>query len=671
MVSYQRNPHFTGRDELLTHLREKLLERKPKQYNHRIAIYGMGGVGKSQIAIEYVYRYQANYRAIFWLTASDQAALLSGFQEIGALTRCTSALINVNPTEAAQAVLRWLREQEGWLFIIDNLDDISVAKGYLPIIHGGGHTLITTRNPDATKIPAEGFQIPVLGEDAAIELLCVRSKIEFGESSAEKTHATELVRELGYLALAIEQVSGLIRSSVYTIEQFLQTYRKSRKRILLRKPDGNDPYRNSVAATFLLSVDAVKKLDYGVQALEILSLLVFLNPDGILIDFIQAGRQGLSIELQRTVEDDFTLSEALKALQKFSLIEILQKRQSIVTHRLIQAVVKDNMFDAEVDMHRHEIIEMFKAAFPETYDTREDRDLCRRFQNQVVEPLVQASRVQSLEASFLLAKVGRFLSYDGKYVDGGRLFTLSLDICRTSIGCEHPYTLTSMGNLATTYLRQGKLNEAAELQEKVLKARKTIPGEDHPDTLTSMDNLAVTYSRQGKLNEAAELQEKVRKATKTILGEDHPDTLTSMNNLASTYLRQGKLNEATELQQKVLEAWKTILGENHPDTLTSMSNLATTYWRQGKLNEAAELQKKVQEASKTILGEDHPDTLTSMGNLACSYKGLMRMSEALCLLRLAVAGSERSLGKNHPDTVARKAGLKSWIGGLPFSLSYS
>src|SRR5579859_8035327 len=399
MVCHQQNPHFTGRDELLTQLREKLLSKRPKQYNHRVAIYGMGGVGKTQIAIEYVYRFRQSYDNIFWINASDQASLLTGFQEIGTLTHTLPTTTEVSPTQAAKAALNWLAGQESWLLIIDNLDDISVAKGYLPEIHKGRHTLITTRNPNATKIPAEGVEIPVLGEAAAIELLRIRSKKDLGYSAAEKLQAAELVKELGYLALAIEQVSGFLRSSVYSLEEFHQIFSQSRMRILKRKPDGNDAYPNSVATAFLLSVEEVKKMQYGAQALKLLYLFVFLSPDGILADFLQAGLQGLSDEIRSIIEDQLSYRDALELLQTYSLVRVSQ--QTIIIHRLIRAVVKDNMADLELQRYRDEMIQMCDAAFPKTYDTKEVRDLCRRFQNQVIEPVFEATQVQSDQALFL------------------------------------------------------------------------------------------------------------------------------------------------------------------------------------------------------------------------------------------------------------------------------
>ena len=188
-----------------------------------------------------------------------------------------------------------------------------------------------------------------------------------------------------------------------------------------------------------------------------------------------------------------------------------------------------------------QVIGLFLEAFPREWDTKAKRDLCRRFQDQVTEPLMKATESPSLNAGIALLVVGTFLLKDGKLKDAERLQSRGVSVRLEILGKEHPDTLTSMNNLALTYSNQGKLQEAADLQEKVLEARRRRLGEEHPDTLTSMDNLASTYWNQGKLQEAADLQEKVLEARRRMLGEEHPDTLTSMNNLASTYWNQGKI----------------------------------------------------------------------------------------------------------------------------------
>src|SRR5262245_17860903 len=530
MVEYQQNPYIQGRDSLLRELKEKLLETQPKKFNHRIAIYGLAGVGKTQVAIEYLYRNKAEYRSIFWINASDQAAFFLGFQDIAATTKCVS-IEGQTPSDIANGVLSWLAQQDRWLLVIDNLDDISIAKDHLPSIKEGDHVLITTRNPDASSIPAEGMQVPLLEEDDAIELLGNRCNLDYSEyPPSEKASAVELVRELGYLPLAIEQASGYIRLSVKSISKFLPIFRASRKQLLGRIPIGT-PYPVSLYTTILLSIEKVKQMPSGEQAVKLLRLFAFLNPDGILQEFLRQGCLGLGTELQEIISNKFIFYEALGSLQQISLVNQPQHVETIVVHRLIQAITKEELSDILHTSYMNEVIGLCYQAFPEaSYETRQQ---CRTLQNQVVEPAFEAAEVKTETAGQVLDRIGYFLRQDGKFEDALRLTNRSVQNFTTLLREEHPSTLRSMSNLAVTYHDQGKLGAAAELEEKVVEARRRTLGEEHPDTLTSIANLAVTYHHQGKLGAAAELEKKVVEARRRTLGEEHPDTLASIGNLAS------------------------------------------------------------------------------------------------------------------------------------------
>ena len=614
MVPYSRNHHFTGRDDLLSELEEKLKDAKPKRFNHRVAIYGLGGVGKTQIAIEYTYRYDKVYNSIFWLSAADQTALLSGFEAIATSTGCAPTL-NQTPDAIARAVLTWLRQQREWLLVIDNLDDVSVAEGYLPSIDANGHLIITTRNPDYLQFPAEGIEIPVLPKDEAIDLLCLRSNIQKVEPSAsDYEHISSIVDELGCHALAMEQAAAFIRSSSMEISKFLPVYKASRKALLDRKSPTIGQYPMSVYATVLLSFGKMEKMKYGEQAMKLLRLLAFLNPDGVLLEFLEEGSTALGDELQEIITNQLIFHEVLASLRQYSLISRSKDMNSLVVHRVIQAVTREELSESMRATYHNIVLELCRKMVPD--DSLETYLKFKRVQSQIVEPLFALFSIWTPGTGYLFFRIGSLLRVDGKLRDAKRFLEADTDHCINFLGEEHPDTLTSMNNLASTYRDQGKLEEAADLHQKVLEARRRILGEEHPDTLTSMNNLALTYWDQGKLEEAADLQQKVLEALRRILGEEHPGTLMSVNNLALTYLDQGKLEEAADLQQKVLEAQRRILGEEHPDTLTSMNNLAFSYKSLGRMRDAVTLMQQVVKGRERILGADHTYTRDSKTALA-------------------------------------------------------
>ena len=222
-VPYERNPFFTGREELLEKIRQKMHDDQLKGYKHRIALYGLGGVGKTQISLEYCFLYKDDYDYLFWLSAVDQQRLLLSFREIAdILTEHYDRKFDGTAEEIARAVLRWLESKNKWLLIFDNLDDIRIADGYLPHTHLSGHVLITTRNKNCDGIPAEGVEINLLNAKDSVSLLLHRSGLENDQRKEVKVEAQKIVDILGYLPLAIEQAASFIRST--NIFEYLETY---------------------------------------------------------------------------------------------------------------------------------------------------------------------------------------------------------------------------------------------------------------------------------------------------------------------------------------------------------------------------------------------------------------------------------------------------------------
>jgi len=231
-VPHERNPRFTGRREFLDTLKRKLTDNAPKTYNHRVALYGMGGIGKTQTALEYVYANRDSYKRIYWITAVDQASLLSGYRNI-AIKAGLTKLLGLKPMGLAGAVVSWLGQEDSWLLVLDNLDDISIVSGLLPRNGPQKHTLITTRNPNALGIPAEGMELSLLGSTDSIDLLSTLSNIhiEPEADSAKLKEAARIVRELGYLPLAIEQAAAYVREVAGSFTLFLDHYHGNQKSV--------------------------------------------------------------------------------------------------------------------------------------------------------------------------------------------------------------------------------------------------------------------------------------------------------------------------------------------------------------------------------------------------------------------------------------------------------
>jgi tetratricopeptide (TPR) repeat protein len=660
IVPYRRNPHFVGRKTLLTALRQKLIEEIPGKQNHCIALYGIGGVGKTQCALEYAYSSKDFYGRVYWISAVDQTSLFSGFQSLA-----KKAQIQVprdgTPSEIAGAVLLWLKTVPKWLLIFDNLDEFSIISDVLPSgTSEMNHVLITTRNRFTSKIPAEPLEIPVFGEDDSINFFLSQIQVANSNEPSDtvRSQAGEIVRELGYLPLAIGQAAAFVREVTGDLSTYLEQYQKNRKAVLEWIVPGNQEYPHSVATTWSMCLQVLKRAHP--QALRLLQFFAILNPDGIQLDFLQAGAPALKNQLGSTILDLIQLAKSLIELEKASLIRWERVRKSVSIHRLLQKVIRDEMSKADLIIIGDEFLDICLYLFSGVYEYSNQltRSVYREYTVQSYKTLINLNDIlQSAKYSSVLRRVGIFLLGDGKFQDSEALFCTAQNICIELHGPNHRDTLIMDGNLAMSYHKQGKWTEAARLDESVLEKMKRILGDEHPDTLRTMGNLARTYRKQRKWTEAARLDEFVLEKMKRIFGDEHPDTLRTMGSLATTYCNQGKWTEATRLDEFVMEKRKQILGDEHPDTLRTMGSLATTYHKQRKWTEAARLNEFVLEKMKRILGDEHPATLDTMGNLATTYYKQGKWTEAARLLEITLAGRMRILGDEHPDTLKAIATL--------------
>lgn len=651
-MPYRWNPHFVGREAILASLRNTLCENGAKDCNHRVALYGMGGVGKTQVAIEYVKRYESTYEGVYWVQATDRASILSGFHEMARAIGCIPSTTVLSSMEIATLTLTWLRQHERWLVVFDNLDDITAIEDLLPETTWNGHTIITTRNPNVSGIPAKGLEVPVYDELEAVELLLTRAEVSLeGKSEVHTAEAKRVVRELGYLPLGIEQAAAYIREETKDLHKFLPRYKANRKLLHVRVPTGNWRYKLSVATTWDMSFQSIKSKDPS--SARLLQLFAFLNPDGISIDFLVAGKDGLDPTLRGLV-DSPALETALFSLEQFSLVGRLEGGR-IIVHRLVQSVIRDNMSTKEVEEWSHVCVSLCELAFPKPGSWNGDLQMlnkCRQLQEQVIAPLMLEGMPRTQAWGHVATTIATFLLDDGKYGLAEDIFTNILDLRNTILGPDHPDTSASMDGLGRTYRRQGRLDKAAKLQGIASMKLREILGEGHEATLDNIAELAFTYWKLGKVEESSGLCELAVETAVKELGDRHATTLKLFGRLATIYWGQGRLEDSARLDEAVLEGSRAALGEQHPDTLLAMHNLALTYRMSGKLELSVKLDERALAGRRRVLGDEHPDTIHSMINLAVTYAKQGATEEAAFLQEAALTLSLRVLGEQHPKTLS-------------------
>ncbi|KAK9846161.1 hypothetical protein MYU51_002992, partial [Penicillium brevicompactum] len=652
--------------------RETLLDQiysKNSVAGSRIALIGLGGVGKSQLAIEYSYQVRSKSPAtwIFWVHASNEARFEQSFRDLADQIKIPGrqdAKVNI-----FKLVENWLLDEKigKWVCILDNVDDdqllcsVPVAdKGdpmrgstnssakplllYVPRSQNGS-IIITSRSREVALNIVDHkdlIEVKPMERSEALELL--QRKLEQQGEIQESLH---LVEELEFIPLAIVQAASYIRNRAprCSVSQYLRNFQKSdREATKLLKTEAGHLYRdweakNSILVTWQISFDHIRQTKPSAAGL--LSLMSFFDRQGIAENLLRVHLENNHIsssDLLDDSSDDGTRSKSDKpddfedditTLRNFSFISVSNNSVFFTMHRLVQMTIRIWLkTHGQTEQWKERFISILAQEFPT--GEYENWEICRPLFPHVKEATSQ--RPESEESlrnwATLLYNGAWYASKSGIPTDMRDMASKSMKERVRLLGAEHEEALGSTAILARAWSLEGRWEEAEKLQTQVMETRKTKLGDDHPDTLTSMAHLASTYRNQGQWIEAEQLEVQVMETRKMKLGKDHPSTLTSMANLASTYSSQGRWIEAEQLQVQVVETSKTNLGEEHPKTLTSMNNLALTFSNHGRWKEAERLQTQVMETSKTKLGEDHPETLTSMNNLAAMYSGQGRWTEA-------------------------------------------
>ncbi|KAK4466236.1 kinesin light chain [Cladorrhinum samala] len=652
IVPYSSNPDFIGRTEILEKLKVQLGHTKGEDAARRTSqgragIYGLGGIGKTQIALQYIYWLRDEYPdvSVFWVHASTAQRFSEAYASIA--QACNIPGCDSPDADVPTLVKKWLQTRNGhrWMMVIDNADDAELftpsggLQKHIPD-YTYGSVLVTTRNKvvGSRLVPAR-LLIEVGNMDETESRNLLQQSLQLDDT--DTIILSELSSRLEHLPLALAQAAAFIQENTMSVQEYIELLDGSNEsQVKLLNEEFETVGRDSessraVAKTWILSFEQIKS--QNPLAGNLLSFLSLFDRQEIPMEFPIGG-------LERT--------KALGALKAFSFIT-QGKDGNFNMHRLVQLVTR-NWLKQNGTMPRFAEQAIFAVAEAYPYGKHENRVKCGKYLPHVYAVLGLTgteSTQENVAKSDILHCAGSFLWYRGQVADAEKLQREGVDLREKFLGHDDEKTLASMGNLALIYKDLGRWKEAESLQSRALKVEKRVLGEEHPDTLTSMSNLASTYSDLGRWEEAESLESQVLEARKRVLGEEHPDTLTSMNNLALTYKDLGRWKEAESLQSQVLEARKRVLGEEHPDTLKSMNNLASTYKDLGRWKEAESLQSQVLEARKRVSGEEHPDTLTSMSNLALTYLNLGRWEEAESLQSQVLEARKRVSGEEHPDTL--------------------
>ncbi|KAL6802680.1 heterokaryon incompatibility protein domain-containing protein [Trichoderma sp. SZMC 28013] len=659
IVPFERNPSFTSRESDLTRLRQMLF---PGQHTAKVAISGLGGVGKTQLALELVYRIKDDHKncSVIWIPATSKESL-------GQAYRNAAAKLGISGYDDAKADVKRLvqnhlsSESAGqWLLVFDNADEIGMwvdqplqessrLIDYMPrSVHGS--IIFTTRDKKAAiRLAGRNVvELSAMNEEDGKKLL---EKCLVDQEPVSQQDVAALLIQLMYLPLAIVQAAVYINTNGISLGDYLSLLEEQEEDVidLLSEDfedDGRyDEVKNPIATTWLISFEQIRHRDP--LAADYLSFMACVDAKDIPQSLLPPG-QSRKQEM-----------EAMGTLQGYSFIAKRSVDSAVTVHRLVHLAMRNWLRKEGLLSHwaGKTIAILAKNMGSIDYDKRTWRSCMPHAHYVLGSPLISEDDKGKLD---LLRKYAKCLYYDGRYQEAESVLERVTENLKMKLGDDHPEALRNMSNLASTYRRQGRWKEAEKLDLQAVEGLEKKLGVDHPDTLISMGNLALTYRKQSLLEKAAKLQEQVTEGLKTKLGADHQDTLIGMINLASTYKIQGRIKEAERLELRAIEGFKAELGIDHPDTLIGMNNLAITYRRQNRWEEAEELQLQLVEICKKKLGTHHPDTLHYMRKLAILWKDRDRQEDALRLMQTCYDLQQTILGASHPRTLATQSTLRAW-----------
>jgi tetratricopeptide (TPR) repeat protein/transcriptional regulator with XRE-family HTH domain len=653
-VPYPRNPYFVGRETVLQSLRQTLVPGAKTTALTQI-ISGLGGIGKTQVAIEYAHRYGEHYEAVLWIQADSLEIATAACLQLA-----TQVLGLPEQQEADQQIAeikRWLQKRHGWLLILDNVEDPQeILSTFVPSKHKGS-VLITTRRRDVGALSHSEI-LPLLPEDDATLFLLRRARrIAKNASVTETTSddfflARDLCQLLDRLPLALDQAGAYIAENGCSLRHYIDLYHQFRPILLDRRnADGQrsgshySDHPDSVLMTFWLSWDQIQQRN--ILAGKVLQFCSFLAPNQIPESLVQAG---VLLSENEGAVDDLEMDEAVGLLHRYSLIE--RAEQTLSLHRLVQEVMQEVLSKTERQQWMERALLVVNAAFPSgKHETWSQCEFLLPHALACIE-WINTLRMKKREARRLLSATGLYLYERAQYREAEPLLEQAMRISEEQFGASHPHTATSLSNLAALYQAQGRYRETEPLLKQALSIREELLGASHPHTAPSLNNLAALYYAQGRYSEAEPLLKQALSIQEELLGASHPDTASGLNNLAALYQAQGRYRKAEPLLKRAILISEELLGASHPDTTPSLSNLAALYQAQGRYNEAESLYRRALLISEEQLGTSHPHTAANQSYLAALYQAQGRYSEAVPLLKQALSIQEEQLGASHPDTAS-------------------
>jgi tetratricopeptide (TPR) repeat protein len=682
-----RNRNFSGRAELLEDLHARLQAESAAAVVPTGAVHGLGGVGKTQLALEFAHRFASDYDIAWWVPAelptSATAALATLARRLGVEEMADQA-------EMVAALFDQLRGRDRWLLVYDNAEQPDQLVGFLPP-GGGGQVLVTSRW-SAWGSQASPLQVNVLARQEAIAFLGKRT------GSDDQATLDKLAELLGDLPLALEEAAAYLEETGVGLGEYLELVRERARDLfgLDQPPADEQGDQRRVATVWSLSLDRVHREAPAAEAL--LSLCAFLAPD------IPRGLPGerpqvLPEELARAVSDPLVYNRMLAVVGRYSLATVTPT--TVGVHRLVQAVIQARLGEAGERRWAEVAVGLLRESFPnESWEVaawptcerllphvlavtghagrlevageqsgwlldRASTYLRERGQYRQARPIAERALAvteaalgqDDPEVAWRCDELGRVLRSVGDFVGARKKYERAVAISEAALGSDHPAVAVNRGNLGDVRRDLGDLVGARAEYERALDIGEAAYGPDHQQVAAYRVSLGSVLRALGDLQGARVQLERALAITEAALGPDHLNVASSRGNLGLVLQDLGDFVGAKEQFEQALESSEAALGPNHPDVAIRRSNLGLVLQALGELAGAKEQFERALAITEAALGPDHPTMAARRNNLGVVLQDLGDLAGAREQYERALAISEAALGPNHPDVAIRRGNL--------------
>jgi hypothetical protein len=646
----QRNRNFTGRAELLEELHDRLITQERTALVPNV-LYGLGGVGKTQVAIEYAYRYASEYDIVWWIRADQTPLICTTLASLATRLEITGPQFG-RDEDAMLAVLDALRlgkPHERWLLVYDNADEPEQIHGLIPTGHG--HVIVTSR--DRSWAGTDALEIDVFKRDESKEFLRLRAP-GIGDRDAE-----QLAEEFGDLPLGLEQAAAWLSQTATAPSAYLDQLSTEGSRILAEGPTSPD-YPLPVAAAWSLAVTKLRT--QTPEALELLQCCAFFGPAPIPLELLDRGKFVLDSPLQATLKDHILLGRAIRALGHYALARIDNHRRTIEVHRIILRLIRGELDNETRTRMMHEVHMLLHAADPGAPDEFENwPKYAELLAHTVPSELVSSDEPESRQT---VQNIVRYLYSSGNYTNALDYADATLKSWTDDSGPDDRFVLVMCRLKVQVLQALARYDEEYRLSLSTLKRMGDVLGEDHEETLIMMNCRCIDLWAQGEFADSLEFTRDTARRHEELLGADNARTFAAQNNYAEDLLLNGKYSDARKLNEQIYKDKLDFYGQDdYPRVLFTLAALARTTLAEGNVGKALALSERASagfaaKVREQVLNESHPYVLQQLVDLSVAKRVAGDLGGALELARDAHSRYQRAhFSDEHPRALAAAASL--------------